>query len=90
MRDSWEVCLNFIEKFIIFFGIAFFVFFIFRDYPNWGRERYCIEKSKVASVGGCDKYGDCGVALENGSGTTHYFPYVGKEICVKYEMRDKQ
>lgn len=46
-----------------------------------------IEKcSKVKTVGGCDRLGQCGVILENGREQISYYPVVGKTICYHKEV----
>lgn len=37
---------------------------------------------KVEHVGGCDKYGECGVTLDDGRHATSYFPSKGMEVCI--------
>ena len=44
----------------------------------------CANKtSKIVSVGGCDKYGDCGVLLENGRKSRIGYPVVGEEVTYR-------
>ena len=45
----------------------------------------CIVYSKVVTIGGCDKYGACGVQTESGTFTTTKMPVVGQSVCVKRE-----
>lgn len=36
--------------------------------------------SEIVSVGGCDRYGRCGVMLKNGHKTASYYPVIGQEL----------
>jgi hypothetical protein len=38
--------------------------------------------SRVASVGGCDRFGKCGVTLDNGDVRTEFYPTVGQTSCI--------
>ena len=44
----------------------------------------CVSRSKVVTVGGCNRDGNCGVKLEDGSFTNAYFPVVGVSVCTHY------
>lgn len=53
-------------------------------------KNYCpLPASKIVSVGGCDRYGSCGVMLENGNVAEVNKPVVGAKF-VKYIKCDKE
>lgn len=45
--------------------------------------RVCVESTTVVKVGGCDKWGECGVIYANGTVSTEYYPVEGETVCVK-------
>jgi hypothetical protein len=47
----------------------------------------CIVYSKVVTIGGCDKYGECGVTTESGASVVARYPTVGQNVCVKWEKK---
>ena len=49
----------------------------------------CVE-STVVSVGGCDKYGECGVMFANGAKGVIYYPVVGQKLNVKEPCIEQQ
>jgi hypothetical protein len=48
-------------------------------------KRECIESKMVLNVGGCDKYGQCGVLFEDETGGVIEYPVVGARYCTKYK-----
>ncbi len=48
-----------------------------------------INYAKIVSVGGCDRYGDCGVMLDNGISTKEHYPVIGERIkyCKLVEIK---
>ena len=52
-------------------------------------ENYCpLPVSKVVSIGGCDRDGECGVMLENGYHSQVYKPAIGQQIVKRVMCRD--
>lgn len=41
------------------------------------------ETSKIVKVGGCDKYGECGVLLEDGRKWRRGYPVIGEVVSWK-------
>lgn len=62
------------KELIVVFGIVFGLLFAF----CWANSSYYSEHHlKVTSVGGCDKYGDCGAVLEGNIAARCEYPAVG-------------
>lgn len=43
----------------------------------------CTNEQKITAIGGCDRYGECGVELANGSYWRATQPIVGQAVCIK-------
>lgn len=43
----------------------------------------CVEYHKIVEIGGCERYGLCGVKLDDGSKAYENLPIIGQEICTK-------
>jgi len=59
----------------------------------WGRDLYrdysrsCTDQRTVASVGGCNALGNCGVQFTDGSYGKISKPVVGQSVCLKREWK---
>ena len=49
----------------------------------------CVASGTVVSVGGCDKFGGCGVTLNNGAITQADHPSIGQTVCYQSQLRQK-
>jgi hypothetical protein len=47
----------------------------------------CVETKRVKMVGGCDRWGECGVMYEDGSFGSTKIPTVGQSVCTKWESK---
>lgn len=51
-------------------------------------EEKCRVTDKIVSVGGCNKYGNCGAMTEHGYKTIEHMPVVGEEITIRVRCQD--
>lgn len=80
-----------IGRILLFLAIAGVTWLIWED-SRYDVVTTCTSQCTITSVGGCDKYGECGVSCTQGGFPRAHFPVVGQTICTTYttEWKDKK